>query len=345
MKSNLRSLIIVLVILLPNLLFSQAKVGTVGLTFLKMDVSAKANAMAGAYIGKANDATALFYNPGGLINLNTPDFIASHNMYVADVKFSYAGYAAPLKAMNAAWGVQASYLTTGKMKITNPNYPTGTGEEFEAYDMMLGLTYAQMLTPKFFVGGTLKYVYESLAPEHDGLDAMNDWTVAADVGTYYDTQWKSLVFGMSIRNFGGTMEYIREEVQLPMIFQFGVAFNPVDDGVNRLSTLIEWGHPADNNEYVLLGLEYSYQDMFFIRGGRKIDENENWFTTDEMNSNTFVPESMNDDTGDFSDNKFNWSGTTAGVGFKVYGFSVDYSFEHMGYLDTQHMISVGYSLR
>ena len=55
MKKLLFSLLLAM-ILLPIDSFAQDKAGTAGMTFLKMDVSAKATALAGSFIGLFDDA-------------------------------------------------------------------------------------------------------------------------------------------------------------------------------------------------------------------------------------------------------------------------------------------------
>ena len=46
-----------------------AKVGTFGGQELKIGVSARATAMGSAFTGVADDATSVFWNPGGLVNV------------------------------------------------------------------------------------------------------------------------------------------------------------------------------------------------------------------------------------------------------------------------------------
>ncbi|MFO7810032.1 MAG: PorV/PorQ family protein [Candidatus Delongbacteria bacterium] len=317
--------------------FSQDKAGTAGMTFLKMDVTARGMALGGAFIGLSDDASSLYYNPAGLINVKNSEFIASHNMYSADIQYSFAGMSYPLPQMNAAAGIQFGYLTTGDMDETTPLNPTGTGRTFSASDMFIGATYAQMLTPKFFVGGTLKLITENLADESVMVGA-------GDVGTYYDTGWQSLVFGMSIRNFGSNFTYIKEDTPLPMLFVFGASWTAVDDDVNKLVTLFEAAHPSDNAEYITLGLEYSYNDMFFARFGRKIDNDEYGL----LKSSTSIPEGA-EGGGDEDDGEsgLNLMGTGLGIGFKMndLGIKFDYAWKHMDDLGMTHMVTFGYELK
>lgn len=340
MKKSLFSLLTLTLLVVSSQLFSQNKTGTAGMTFLKMDVTARPAAMGGTFIGLADDASTLNYNPAGMINIKNMEYISSYRSYYADIQYGYAGMVMPLKEYNAAVGVQVDYLNTGDMDETTPQMPLGTGRTFAASDLMVGVSYAQMLTTKFFVGGTVKYIREQLAD-------MSATTFAGDVGTYYDANWKSLIFGMSIRNFGGNFTYIKEDTPLPMLFVFGVKFTPWSDESSKLNTLLEAGHPSDNGEYVTIGLEYSYNDMFFVRGGRIINGTEYWFTTGEMNSQEDWKLSTDGTKIEQTTSEINLNGTTAGLGFKMaeYGFTADYAYAYHRDLGNTHMFTLGYSLR
>jgi len=326
--------------ILTSVSFAQDKAGTAGMTFLKMDVSARATALGGSFIGLSDDASCLYYNPSGLMNLKNMEFIASYNMYAADVQYTFMGGTYPIQMLNAAAGFQVAYLSTGEMDETTPLDPDGTGRTFGASDMMIGLTYAQMLTPKFYVGGTLKMIMENLADE-------SAVAFAGDVGTFYNTGWKSLVFGMSIRHFGSNFTYFDEDTPLPMLFVFGASYTAMDDGVNKVIVLGEAAHPSDNAEYVTLGCEYSYNDMFFARIGRKIDNDEYWLTKDDSVDFPDNADMENDPELNYEDSGINLMGTSLGLGFKMsnIGMKVDYAWKHMGYLGGTHMITLGYELK
>lgn len=340
MKRNLLSLFTLAVLIISSQLFSQNKTGTAGMTYLKMNVTARPAAMAGTFIGLSDDASSLNYNPAGMINVQNMEYISSYRSYYDGIQDGYFGMVLPLKEFNGAAGVQVSYLNTGDIDETTPQNPMGTGRTFSASDLVVGVSYAQMLTTKFYVGGTVKYIREQLAD-------VSANTMAADVGTYFDTKWKSLIFGMSIRNFGGNFTYIKEDTPLPMLFVFGIKFVPWENDGSKLNTLIEAGHPSDNGEYVSLGLEYSLNDMFFVRAGRTINGKENWFTTSEMNKDVDHPLSADGTKLKELDSEINLNGTTAGLGFKLadYGISADYAYTYHRDLGNTHMFTLGYSLR
>ncbi len=62
------------------------------------------------------------------------------------------------------------------------------------------------------------------------------------------------------------------------MFRFGFAFEPVMNEVHRLTTAIQLNHPNDNAENFGFGVEYGFKKSFFIRGGYKINADEQDFT-------------------------------------------------------------------
>ena len=52
-----------------QLITDVSKVGTTAASFLEIGIGSRAIAMGGAFVAVANDATALYWNPGGLSRL------------------------------------------------------------------------------------------------------------------------------------------------------------------------------------------------------------------------------------------------------------------------------------
>ena len=65
-----------------------AKVGTFGGQFLKIGTSARATGMGSAFTGVADDATSVFWNPGGLVNVLGNEVSLNHVVWPADIKLS-----------------------------------------------------------------------------------------------------------------------------------------------------------------------------------------------------------------------------------------------------------------
>ena len=93
--NRLKRVAIVVAFLLPLVVYGQAKVGTAGVQFLKVGVSARAIGM-GSFTAVADDASALYFNPSGLVQLTMPEGTFSYIHYPAELKFVNIGGVFPL---------------------------------------------------------------------------------------------------------------------------------------------------------------------------------------------------------------------------------------------------------
>ncbi len=330
-----RLILLVLVLTIPALCWGQAKVGTTGVQFLKVGVSARAMGMAEAFIGVADDASALYYNPGGLVQLRRPDFMLTHIVYPAGIQFEYLGGVWPIRSLSAAVGVQATFLHTDKMDETTPLMPYGTGRTFMASDLALGVTYAQRLTNKFSVGATVKFIQENLADQ-------KATGMAFDVGTFYNTAWKSVVIAMSISNFGPDMNFVSSPFPMPINFKFGGSMRLLNQDPHVLTLAIEGWHPNDNLEQACIGLEYGIAQMGFLRVGKKINGFKRYSWDEYLQDNNkdpFVEYPIINEDGSPS-----MDGLSLGAGLNIalptLSLKVDYAFTKIDKLGNNHFFTL-----
>ncbi len=324
-------------IMLPLAAFGQAKVGTTGLNFLKIGLCARPVGIA-AFTAVADDGSALYYNPAGLLQLKTPEALFSYIDYPADLQFGHVGGVWPLPRMNGVFGVQVTSMYSGDIMETTPERPYGTGRTFYASDICAGVSWGQQLTDKFSVGVTLKYLNEQLADR-----SATGW--GADVGTFYNTGWKRICIGMVIQNFGPDMEFETSPFPLPMNFKFGASVVAMEKGPHRLLLSGEFVHPNDNLEEYIAGGEYEYLGMLALRIGKKSNA---WkrYTWSEYQENrdrdAFVEYPVISEKGGIC-----LDGASLGLGLKLpeYGIGVDYAWAGLGTLGPVHRFTLSVKLR
>jgi hypothetical protein len=258
--------------------------GTSGAQFLKIPVGARAAAMGGAFMGAAGDASALFWNPAGIVQLRGGEVFAAHTPWWASTRLSNAAAAYTIEGVGS-FGLSLSLLTMDKMEVTTEVSPEGTGESFDAQDLMIGLSFARRLTEDFSVGVTAKYVSQRIWNETAS-------GIAFDVGTQYRVGFRDLTLAMSMTNFGPDMRYngrdlavkfnpsslnaenrlipaelSAEDFPLPLGFQVGISMTALEfDGV-ALLLAIDATHPNDNKERINTGAELTVLERLFLRGG------------------------------------------------------------------------------
>jgi hypothetical protein len=146
---------------------------------------------------------------------------------------------------------------------------------------MIGLGYARALSDKFAVGGVIKWVHQNLgdgaielgATTADDLIKTNIAEIFAfDFGMIYKTGFKSLQFGVVIKNFSKEARFIDEGFQLPLTFKIGASMNVMDltdfdKETHQVLLSIEAEHPRDYTERVRVGCEYTFMKMLALRAG------------------------------------------------------------------------------
>ena len=240
--------------------------------FLKLGVGSRSSAMGDAFVAVANDASALYWNPAGLVQFDKNEVIFSHNKWVVDINHDFAGAVYHLDETNT-FGLAFTSLSMDQMKVTTEFAPFGTGEYFSFGDIALAVTYSRKMTDQFSFGGTVRYIEET-------LDKLKMRGVMIDLGTYYWTGLGTTRFAVTVSNFGNQLAPDGKVVLIgkreksdwqsfspPTIFRIGFAFEPYQDDDNKLTTAIQLNHPNDNSENVATGLEYSWRNIVYLRGG------------------------------------------------------------------------------
>ncbi len=259
------------------------RAGISSLQFLKIGGGARATGMAESFVAIADDASALQYNPAGLVQFQGHQVMFAHTNWLVDLRHEFVGAVYRLSQADAV-GVSFVSLHTDDMEVTTETQPFGTGRYFSYGDVAMGLSYARALTEQFSFGATLRYVEET-------IDMLKIRAFMIDLGTYYRTGLGSSRFSVVVSNFGGNVspegdvtpphrETVSDfqEYSPPTMFRIGFAFEPLQDDVNRITASAQLNHPNDNSENLALGFEYAWNELFQIRLGYKLNVDEEGFT-------------------------------------------------------------------
>ncbi len=261
------------------------KTGTTAAQFLKIGVGSRPIGMGGAYTATSDDINALYWNPAGIANISSREAYFNHVNWISDVNLDYAGFASGIPGFGTI-GAFVSVMSMGDMMVRTLDQPEGTGENFSAGSLLIGLSYARNLTEDFSIGFNAKYINEYIWHE-------NAVGFAFDIGTLYKINiLNEFRLGASISNFGPKMKLSGrdilqithvgagegniintdlqlDEFELPLMFRFGVAVDAVKSEDNRVTVALDAVHPNDNTEYINSGIEYTWKEIVFIRGGYK----------------------------------------------------------------------------
>ena len=279
------------ILVLPFFLLSSAKgedlkkVAQTGLQFLKVDMLASAAAMGGAFTMAGKGANAMFYNPAGMSTTESGfDLVTSNTSWIADINYIAAGIA---RSFGNLGTVGVSFVTSDYGDIQGTRLDASTADGYVETDIgnvnsqAIGISYARILTDKFRVGGQVKFTSQALGANlmPEGETKNNEVSgLAYDFGTIFYPGFKSLAFGMSIRNFSPQYKYEEEAFELPLTFNIGTSVNLFDfvNGPSNSALLIavDAVHPRDYSERVHVGAEYLFADLLAVRAGYKTNYDE-----------------------------------------------------------------------
>ncbi|OGU61755.1 MAG: hypothetical protein A2V66_05255 [Ignavibacteria bacterium RBG_13_36_8] len=337
LHKNLYFILVIAVAVSQTLLFGQevTKTGTTAAKFLSIGIGPRANAMGAAFSAIADDATAMYWNPAGIAQVDEYQAVFNYSSLFADLSVNYFGVVIPAGDLGNI-GLNVTIMDIGEMEVTTENYPEGTGEFFSAASYAFGLTYARYVTNDFLVGINLKYVREDIFNS-----SANGFCI--DIGTIFTTPFYGIRFASTISNYGTKMQMTGEDLlvrydqdvnragnndqidaylstdnfELPLRLQIGLArsFNFLED--QKFTLAVDATYPNDNAQWVNIGGELSLLDnMIALRGGYKT---------------LFLKDSQ--------------EGLTFGFGFKydkLSGFTIaiDYAYQQFKYLSNTHSFGI-----
>ena len=307
--------------------------GTRAGQFLKFAVGARAAAMGGSFAAVASDGSALFWNPAGISNLENNEVHLTHVDYLLDINFDFAGLVVPL-GKNHHVGFSLAALTMDDEPQTSEADPDGQlGITWSASSFAIGMTYTRTISDRFSVGITGKYVQENLVNS-------SAKTLAVDIGSLYDIGYSGIKIGMSMSNFGGKLKLGGRDLtqknvdafpgvggnagqpadlqvnswSLPLNFRVGLSLELLRRESSFLLLAADFNHPTDADERLNFGAEYTLNNRLFVRGGYKVNYEEESFS----------------------------AGGGVNLPITSYNLIIDYAFSDFGILGDVHRFSLGF---
>ncbi|NQV13933.1 PorV/PorQ family protein [bacterium] len=324
------SQIIVMFLFLISFSMAQVKLAQTGAQFLSVDSDAKAGGMAGALTTVEMSSASVFFNPAGMARMNSMiNVMASQNQWFADI--SYNAFSAAFRPSGGKYGVIAASLVSVDYGEIQGTQVWDNDQGYIDTDVLTpsayaaGIGYAFALSDKFAVGGHLKSIgldygksiYPDEAGKADTVKSHLAFSNAFDFGTIYRTGWKSLAFGMSVRNFSDEVTFESEGFQLPLTFALGISMDVFDlrsemPENQDLLVSVDALHYRSHAEQIRIGLEYKPIDMLSFRAG--------YMSSNDENDVSF------------------------GLGIQQFGLVFDYAYEPFGRLGDIQRMTVRFSI-
>jgi hypothetical protein len=310
------------------------KLAQTGMKFLSTSLDARVSALGEAFTAAEGYSAMMFHNPAGMAFMDK-NFQGAFGRveFIADITYTFGSAAyRPFEGQYGVFGLTFISVDYGDLigtvRAENEQGFLETGV-FNPLAFAFGLGYSKSLTDQVSIGGNVKYVKQDLAggirrfgSNQEALTVDTEKEVMVfDFGILYKTGFRSLNFGMSVRNFSPEIEYFDESFQLPLTFRIGFAVNvfdiyPVGDEAHSLFFTVDATHPRDYAEQIGFGAEYVFMDLFSIRAGYSFPNDEHGFT--------------------------------AGAGFQQevsnYYFGIDYAYTPFGIFGDVHRFTLNFAL-
>ena len=300
--------------------------GTSAYTFLKIGTGAKSQALAGAFVGLADDETALYYNPAGLTAaaaesyelyddlLDKPiskptnnSFTASYINYLLDFQYGFVGYVRKLDEKTSA-GISIAYQNYGTFnRLNSIGDNIGT---FGASDIALGLTYSKRIRSGLSIGATGKFIYEK-------IDTYSSNGLGFDLGVMFLPEENTRI-GFAITNLGAQLSGLTPTHKDPLPTKAAIGLSHRLRGLPMVFSS-EVGKPYDSDFYLSLGMEIVALQPFYLRIG--------WSTTGKDYK-------IGTDSDIFS-------GFAGGFGYGYSDYTLDYSYSSYADLGNVHRVTLG----
>ncbi len=163
--------IISMLILTAACSLSYAQPDLFGVDFNIMGTGARARGMGGAFIGVADDATAVGWNPAGIAQLDKMEasVVGLFNMQKVTVDMTYADY----PEYNDSWDESSSHIAPAFASFIMPTKMADKNLVFAvAYQRMIDMGYVRKDEGEYYgLTDTLRYSYKTTAT--GGLDAIS----------------------------------------------------------------------------------------------------------------------------------------------------------------------------
>jgi hypothetical protein len=290
-------------------------IGKVGGSELKIGLGPRPVAMGEAFVGKADDANATYWNPAGLGQIQGHQASFMHNIYLEETSLEYLAYAQNISE-GAGIGANLMILNFGsmdKVEIDSAGLPDIVGE-FTPMVFTFAVGYDQFVMPSLSLGGAVKFISQN-------IDTESYSAVAVDIGAIFQLDSmgaNGFQAGLAIQNLGSSLG----DSSLPMNAKAGLAYAAPFKMSEKdtWNILLDINLPFGDVNYTSanVGTEYWYNDLIAARVGYKIK-----------------------DTGDLG----GITGLTAGLGAKVpvgesLSMCIDYALLSFGDLGMTHQIAL-----
>jgi hypothetical protein len=340
---------IVLVLLVTNAALVEAQTRKAGInaaTFLKVGVGGRQSGLGSAVTSLTGDATNMFWNPAGTA-LKDDEMQASftHNNWIASLKQEALAATYNVSGIGTL-GIGVMSFGINGIKADRDQYSdpvlqaqqidAATGDTYDYQDLLAQITYSRWIMDKLALGVTAKYI-------HEKIDDQNASAFAFDLGSVYNIGVLDWNIGARISNLGSDMKYYDFSHPIPLTFSIGTSMSPIKFGQNSVMFALDLVKPQDGQQYYYTGIEFNASNMFFLRGGWKI--NYSYFGLAGDGIDEGITYGGNARAGITTSLEKGSMGAGVRLPFDSYNVTVDYAYTVFTSLNDVHRFTVRFAMK
>ncbi|MCE5300967.1 MAG: PorV/PorQ family protein [Spirochaetia bacterium] len=272
---------IILVFAVTSALSAAEFGGVTASPYLNLGVGARPSGMGEAYTALVDNVDAAWWNPGGLVKVQNPQFAFMHNANFGGTSYEYLAVGFPAEQFGLdIWGSIGitALLVRVEDIVTQKEEPDGDwsqeqelrAESYGAGGTVIGVSYSWQAAKSFSIGATVKLINQKIALEEG-------WIPAMDIGMIMNTMLQGFDLGVVFQN----VSFMSMDpgvdgapsAPLPLNLKFGLSykiprlFTPEDEPKDNMAVAFDGVlplNPANMPFKINFGLEYGYNFSDFI---------------------------------------------------------------------------------
>lgn len=281
------------------------RTGQAGAAELLINPWGQSTGVFGMNTAQVRGVDALKTNIAGLAFVNKTELGASYSLFLrgANIGVNNLGFAQKLGKNSGTLGVNIMAVNYGEITITDYDNPGGSSGSYKPQFFNMQLGYAKSFSKSIHVGAGATFVSQQISN-------IKSSGMAFEAGIQYVTGKRdNFHFGITLRNIGTNMRFSgsgfstenisergeysmntlvpAEKFEMPTYLNFGVAYDFYLDENNvaaadaqatevakpkhRLTGMANFTSNSFNNDFLGAGVEYSFKEMFMLRGAYRYE--------------------------------------------------------------------------
>ena len=246
-------LILLIIISLSGTLYGGSSGGSAG-ELLNFGAGARTLGMGRVGTGLCDDASAPYYNPAGIYQIDPREVLFMHSTLPMGTRYDYLSYIHSTERFGS-FGISMVYVSVGGVEDRDIN--NNRIGEFGETEFVTMISYARSIWSFISLGMNYKVAYHSISH-------WNDFGQGLDLSTLILPN-KPLSFGLMVKNLIKPTLTLRDSKdEYPLIIRSGVSYKTMQD---RLIFCTDMSWSEDRGSLFFGGLEYQIHRFVDLRLG------------------------------------------------------------------------------